>query len=84
MSKYIIVGYSNPDLKTSKADIKVLCTLFNRSYWTESTNKDLKEYWKLFNTRSEADKFIKEARLECCISYGVKIEISEEEKKYEF
>lgn len=81
MSKYIIVKYSNPDLKTSKADIEVLCTLFNRPYWIDSTNEDMKEYWKIFNTRSEADTFLEESRLEYCISYDAKIEILEEEEK---
>lgn len=79
MTRYIIVAYGNPSLKTSKADIKVLCTIFNRNCWVESNNEDLKEHWKLFNTRSEADKFIKKARLEHCISYGVKLKVLEED-----
>lgn len=72
MTKYIIVGYSNPDLKTAKADVKVLGEIFGRIFFTES-NKD-SDIWKVFDTRTEAEEYIQNHRLDCCISYGVEID----------
>lgn len=73
--KYIILGYTNPNLNTGKADLNALCNEGDNLYWTNSKNVLNKEntmnYPKLFNSRSEADAFIKECDLECCISYGI-------------
>lgn len=75
MTKYIIIGFTNPSLETSKADIKVLIKNdIIGLYWIESNyHLDMKSCWLKFDTREEADKYIKDTGLENCISYGIEV-----------
>lgn len=70
MIKYIILHYVNPNIKTSKADIKVLCSNGNIYYW--SSTKENKKEWVTFMARPAAEELIRQMGLTNAITYGVK------------
>ena len=51
--KYIIIGYSNPNINTFKADIHILCKNDSAIWWS---NKPDDSYW-LFDTRKQAEEY---------------------------
>ena len=65
MTKYIILGFSNPNVKDNKADIRYYN---DNGFW----NNNIKEA-KRFDTRALCEDFIKEAALTNCISYGIEV-----------
>ena len=71
--KYIIIGYSNPDLETMTANVKVLCRRiginFVSNYFSNS-KEDLKNALT-FADRNECDMYIKHLKMENCVSYGI-------------
>ena len=68
--KYIILGYSNPNIKTGKADVSVLCKNDSAIWWELTDRCDAKNYW-LFDTRKEADEYTELFKLNNCITYGI-------------
>lgn len=70
--KYVIIGFNDPNLECSIANIKVLCHDNHNFYWEKTTMKENKKEWFRFNTREETDNFIKELNFELCTSYGVR------------
>lgn len=65
--KYIIIGYSNPNIKTFKADICILCKDDSAIWWS---NKPDDSFW-LFDTRKEAEEYMQLFSLNNCITYGI-------------
>lgn len=73
--KYIIIGYCVPDIKNGTANINVLCDGINGCHWENPKyiNKNTDSQFKLFDTRKEAQKYIKNCKLDCCTTYGISI-----------
>ena len=72
MLKYIIIGYSNPDLITGKADIHVLCKDDSAIWWELCNKADSHHYW-LFDTRDAANEYVELFKLNNCITYGINV-----------
>ena len=69
---YVVIGYSNPNLKNGSAEVKALCKVPNGvSYW-ESTALNNRDKWLKFEDRESAEAYIKTNNLECCITYGIR------------
>ena len=75
VTRYILIGYSNPNLKTSKADIKVYARNYYIGYfWCNTCEIDCNTEYVMFDTRFEAEKFIKKTGFENVISYGIDVD----------
>lgn len=72
---YVVCSYCNPNFSTSTADIKVCVQTKNGLTWikTYELNSGLDFDYIVFALRSEADRFIKELRLENAFSYGIRL-----------
>ena len=67
--KYIIIGYSNPNINTFKADIHILCKNDSAIWWS---NKPDDSYW-LFDTRKQAEEYCELWKLSNVITYGINV-----------
>ena len=65
--KYIIIGYSNPNIQTFKADIRILCKNDSAIWWSNNADDS---YW-LFDTRKQAEEYMQLFSLSNCITYGI-------------
>ena len=78
--KYIIIGYTKPNIKTLSAKIRVCCetkTDFGDLVWFTCSKKELSDA-KLFDSRSEAEEYLvstfKNINMDNLIVYGVEEE----------
>ena len=70
MIKYVLVGFSNPNLGKGTADLTVLCQKQGCMYW-EATAKNNRDNWLKFETREEAEKHAK--NFTNVITYGIQV-----------
>lgn len=69
--RYIILMFTNPNMKTSKAELNVLCQDKNGIYyWCETTEN--KVDWVTFMARPAAEELIRQMDLKNAITYGIK------------